>query len=234
MEFINYAHRGASAYAPENTQSSFKLGMEMGANGVETDVRLTKDNVPVLFHDKTLKRMADRPDLTVEGSTYEELLEFNFIKNGTTDKIMKFEDFLGEFSNENIYFAIELKGENVEKITADLLRKYEMQNKTTVTSANYEELKRFRKYAPEFKTGYLTDEVDEKLLLDMKQNGITELCPVVDIIDSEKVKSWKELGFSVRTWGIKDTNLMEYAVNCGVDGMTVNFPDKLKSFLISR
>ena len=39
--FINYAHRGASAYAPENTLSAFYLGLEMGANGIETDIRRT-------------------------------------------------------------------------------------------------------------------------------------------------------------------------------------------------
>ena len=39
---INYAHRGASEYAPENTLSSFYLGMLQGANGIETDVQRTK------------------------------------------------------------------------------------------------------------------------------------------------------------------------------------------------
>ena len=40
---INYAHRGASEYAPENTLSSFYLGLLQGANGIETDVQKTKD-----------------------------------------------------------------------------------------------------------------------------------------------------------------------------------------------
>ncbi|MBQ8230566.1 MAG: glycerophosphodiester phosphodiesterase, partial [Lachnospiraceae bacterium] len=44
---INYAHRGASEYAPENTFSSFYLGLLQGANGIETDVQITKDGVPV-------------------------------------------------------------------------------------------------------------------------------------------------------------------------------------------
>ena len=58
MEFVNYAHRGASAYAPENTLASFYLGCQMGANGVETDVQRTKDGVLVLFHDNDLMRIA--------------------------------------------------------------------------------------------------------------------------------------------------------------------------------
>ena len=55
---INYAHRGASEYAPENTMAAFCMGVEMGANGIETDVQRTRDGVLVLFHDATLMRTA--------------------------------------------------------------------------------------------------------------------------------------------------------------------------------
>ena len=58
--FVNYAHRGASEYAPENTMSSFYLGVEMKADGIETDVRRTNDGVLVLFHDTTLQRVMGR------------------------------------------------------------------------------------------------------------------------------------------------------------------------------
>ena len=50
------AHRGASAVAPENTLVSFYRALKDGAEGVECDVRLARDNVPVVFHDSTLKR----------------------------------------------------------------------------------------------------------------------------------------------------------------------------------
>ena len=53
------AHRGASGYAPENTWPAFKLAREMGANGIETDVQLSKDGVPVLVHDTNLDRTSD-------------------------------------------------------------------------------------------------------------------------------------------------------------------------------
>ena len=59
---INYAHRGASEYAPENTFSAFYLGLEMGADGIETDVRMTRDGKLVLFHDGVLDRVADPND----------------------------------------------------------------------------------------------------------------------------------------------------------------------------
>ena len=85
--FIVYAHRGASEYAPENTLMSFYLGVQMGANGIETDVRQTKDGVLVLFHDETLDRVTDGAG-NICDYTFEELQKFNVIKNGKIDKII--------------------------------------------------------------------------------------------------------------------------------------------------
>ena len=58
---INYAHRGASEYAAQNTLAAFYLGLACQANGIETDIQLTSDGIPVLFHD-------DVVDHTTNGS----------------------------------------------------------------------------------------------------------------------------------------------------------------------
>ena len=73
-KFVNYAHRGASHYAPENTLMSFYLGMQMGANGIETDVHRTKDGVVVLFHDDTITRLTGKEG-AIADYTLEELRE---------------------------------------------------------------------------------------------------------------------------------------------------------------
>ena len=59
--FVNYAHRGASEYTPENTLLAFYTGVYMGANGIETDVQMTKDGILVLFHDDTILRLTGAP-----------------------------------------------------------------------------------------------------------------------------------------------------------------------------
>ena len=56
------AHRGASAHAPENTLAAFRIAIDAGADGVELDVRLSKDGIPVVVHDRDLKRLAGRVD----------------------------------------------------------------------------------------------------------------------------------------------------------------------------
>lgn len=53
------AHRGASAYAPENSLAAFRLALEMGAHILETDVRVSRDHVPVIFHDVRVERLTN-------------------------------------------------------------------------------------------------------------------------------------------------------------------------------
>lgn len=54
-----FAHRGASGYAPENTLEAFALAMEMGADGIELDVQLTKDGEVVVIHDEVIDRVSN-------------------------------------------------------------------------------------------------------------------------------------------------------------------------------
>ena len=234
--FVNYAHRGASTYTPENTMMAFYTGMYMGANGIETDVQRTKDGVLVLFHDDTIDRMTNGTGKLAD-YTLAELQELDIANYGLTDKIVVFEDFLQHFCFRDIVFAIELKGPGVEEETADLLRKYNMVEKTVVTSFELDYLKKFRAYAPEFETGYLIGSVTEKTPLgeDVDQTllelGITEICPKVADVEKDMVERWHNKGLRIRCWGAFDEELMRRVVDWGCDGTTCNFPDKLVAYL---
>jgi glycerophosphoryl diester phosphodiesterase len=61
---IAFAHRGASAHAPENTLAAFRLAIELGATGLESDAWLSADGEPVLVHDRTITRAGRRIDVT--------------------------------------------------------------------------------------------------------------------------------------------------------------------------
>ena len=92
------AHRGGSDNNPENTMLAFYTGLYMGANGIETDVRRTKDGRLVLFHDSTLDRVTEATG-NFDDFTYEELQQLWVTKEGLQDKIVLFEDFLQHFSD---------------------------------------------------------------------------------------------------------------------------------------
>ena len=119
---INYAHRGASEYAPENTLSSFYLGLLQGANGIETDVQRTKDGVLVLFHDPTIDRVTNGTGNLCD-YTLEELKALKVTANVTNtfyDRIVTLREFLEKFASYDINFAIELKVEGVEEETENI------------------------------------------------------------------------------------------------------------------
>lgn len=228
--FVNYAHRGASEYLPENTLLSFYTGIYMGANGIETDIRRTADGILVLFHDKTLERVTGDPR-SVEECTFAELMELEVKKGSFTDKIAVFEDFLQKFAFRDITFAIELKGAGVEKDTADLLRKYGLEKKAVITSFKLEYIKNFVAYAPEFEFGLLIKEVTPEIEEELFALGATEICPLATLMTAEDVNRWHSMGLRVRAWGVKDEEVMKHVVDIGADGMTCNFPDKLNEFL---
>lgn len=233
--FVVYAHRGASEYAPENTMSSFYLGIQMGANGIETDVRRTKDGVLVLFHDKDLGRVIGQEG-SIADYTYAELLEMRVRndKTDTKDIIVTFEDFLRYFGFRDLHFAIELKDKDTEADVLALLDCYNMKEKTIVTSFDFEPIRNIKRLDPSYRVGYLTDDLDAEKLTAMKEIGGEQLCPRAKYVTAEKVEKWHELGYNVRAWGVTDTALMRFAYDCGVDGMTVNFPDALVRYAVKK
>lgn len=231
---INYAHRGASEYAPENTMASFYLGLELGANGIETDIRETKDGVLVLFHDESTLRLTGE-DIKIAEMTYNELYskDLGSYKNKkyANEKVVTFEDFLKYFSSKEIAFAIEIKAPNIEKKVVDLIYKYKCSKNVIITSFQMEFLKNIRGFDQNIKLGFLTKILDENILDKLISNNINQYCPMIDFVTEDLVKEAHARGLTVRAFAIKTVELMEKAIACGVDGMTINFPEKLYNAL---
>ena len=225
-EFVNYAHRGASETRPENTMTAFYEGIALGANGIETDVQMTRDGVPVLFHDDALLRVTGEPG-SIGDYTLAELQKFTVKKDGITDRIPTLEEFLAAFSWRDITFAIELKGEGAEEAVTDLIYRYGVDCKCVVTSFVLERLRRIRAIAPELRTGWLKKDFADEDLAAMEAAGVDEICPRAENVTPERVEEWHARGFNVRPWAVKDDALMRAAYEAGVDGMTINFPDRL-------
>ena len=233
--FIVYAHRGASEYAPENTMTSFYMGICMGANGIETDVRRTKDGTLVLFHDATLDRVTGQSGELAE-LTYAELCEIPVLheRSGRADIAVRLEDFLHYCGAQNLSLAIELKAPDVEADVYAMVKKYHLEERVTVTSFNFDYLVALKKAYPEASAGYLTKDFDDALMEKMKELGIWQICPPGALVTPEIVEKWHSAGFTVRAWGIKDVTVMKHAYDCGVDGMTVNFPDRLIAYMVEK
>ncbi len=114
-----YAHRGASADFPEHTRAAYLAAIEQGVDGFECDLRLTKDAVPILWHDSNLKRNAGLPG-DVAGLTYSEIKR-------KFKEVMTFTEILDIAIANKKNLAIESKhpvptGREIEKSTVTILK----------------------------------------------------------------------------------------------------------------
>ena len=233
--FINYAHRGASEYYPENTLSAFYAGLDMGANGIETDIQRTKDGVLVLFHDDTVTRVTGAEG-GVGDYTLEELRQLT-VRNKTGDrfdKITTLEEFLRYFGWRDLTFAIELKMDGVAEQTIAMLEQFGIREKVILTSFNPDSIRAAKACDPRYRVGYLFTQKEKDPVGVLREIGGEEICPEAHTMTSEQTAQWHAQGFNVRAWGVYDTDLMAHAIACGADGMTVNFPDKLTALLENR
>lgn len=120
---INYAHRGASGYFPENTMLAFEKAVSLGATGIETDIHMTKDGVLVLIHDERVDRTTNGTGF-VKDYTYKELLKLDagsyFSKEFEGLKVPTLEELFQFASHNELKLDLELKNnivqyENIEK-----------------------------------------------------------------------------------------------------------------------
>ncbi len=120
------AHRGVPTDVPENTMAGFRRALELGADAVEMDVRLTKDGVPVLFHDFYLdgRTNASGP---VFAHTWDELRRLELVGGESADgsRIPTFREVLESFAGR-LGLEIELKGPEPEapEIVAEELQPF--------------------------------------------------------------------------------------------------------------
>ena len=111
------AHRGLfDEHHPENTFGAFQLAINQGL-GIECDLRLTTDNILVVFHDPHLKRLC-QSDLEVSKSTYEEIKTIPILNTSYT--IMKLEEFLNLVSGQ-VPIMLEIKPNSRHDDTIDTL-----------------------------------------------------------------------------------------------------------------
>lgn len=232
------AHRGASAYAPENTFAAFDLALRMGARQIELDVQATQDGQIVVIHDDTVDRTTDGTGPVADHTlaalrTLDAGARFGSAFAG--ERIPLFADVL-ECYHGRAWLHVELKGRSgdLTQLTVDLIRRHGMAGEVTLTSFQKVRLEEARSRAPELPAGWLVRELTGEAVSDARILSLAQLCPRADAVTPELVERLHGEGFVVRAWGVADEELMRRVVEAGADGMTVNFPDKLIALLDSR
>lgn len=218
------AHRGYSAMAPENTMPAIGLAIEHGADYIEVDVQKTKDEVLVLFHDRTLKRMAGIKK-KISDLTYDELstidlgASFDDIFEGT--HIATLEKAL-ELCAGRAKLNIELKSseEDLGRLVVDMVASHDMLEDIVITAADYEAIKRVKEYNNEIMTGYITSALYGDVS-EMKYADVFSLQS--SFITADLVADIHRHGKLVFAWTVNNLNETKRLMELGVDNIITDY-----------
>lgn len=228
-----FAHRGASKCAPENTLPAFQTAIDVGADGVELDVRLSADHVPVVIHnvevDHTTNGSGSVYDLSVEeikrldaGSWFDQAYK-NVV-------IPTLEEVLDAIGNK-ILINIELKAsrkENmlVEKV-CELIEKMDVSRSVWFSCFNHRYLRKARKILPTIPNGYLFAVRTLLQRIHEKSTPIEAVHPYFRIVTQRYVEHLHQRNKRVAVWTVDDVDTALKLKEINVDAIITNDPGAL-------
>ena len=234
MKTLIHAHRGASAYRPENTLEAFSLAIEQKADTIELDVHLTKDGKIVVAHDERLERVSNGTGY-INDHTLDELKSLNFgklFKDGPVCRIPTMAEVFSLVRPSSLTLNIELKTterlypELPEKITA-MADEYAMGDRVIYSSFNHYSLQEIKKLKPSAKTGllYQLGMVDPWVYANYVNAYAIHPHYYVIAALPETVERCHENGIKVNVWTVDESEAIKQMLKCGVDGIITNKPD---------
>lgn len=234
------AHRGASAYAPENTHAAFALTQRMGVREVELDTQLTTDGSIALCHDTTLERYGHGPRV-IEEMAWAELAALDmgswFSPFAFQDERMITLDALFATYGTNFTYHVEIKGKAATLPAAihASIQQHNLRENCIVTSFSYDALVAMRAIDSQIRLGWLIQSIDHEAIERAKAINLFQLCPIAKRTDAAQVQLARSVVSEVRAWGLQGESIRNHnaelidlihrTVASGCDGMTINWPD---------
>ena len=224
------AHRGGADESFENTLESFDYSKSLGCKFIETDVQVSADGIPYIFHDDDLKRVLNI------SSRFDSLSsqEIDKLKIFDQYRIPKLEEALNEFPD--ISFQIDFKTDEVVAPALDVIKKTKSFERICVASFNSERLKRVRSTYPDLCISMGPNEVIKTLIssFGLYNDSIDGDClqiPIryygVRVVTKRFVKYLKSKGLKIMVWTINDVKTFEYLIELKVDGIITDKPKLL-------
>lgn len=237
-----WAHRGASAYAPENTLEAFRLALDMGADGIELDIQLSADGELMVLHDDTIDRTSSGTG-RLSDMTLWQLKELDFsmgMSQYAGARIPTLREVYRLLAKRDVIVNVEIKAEegNYEQICKKALaleREMEMQGRILYSSFNHYALLTMRQQDPLAKIGLLYECVMVNPQLYAKRIGADAIHPSrYTLLVPGVVRRCHRAGIRVHTWTVDDPISIRMMLEKGVDAIITNKPDLAKKILQER
>ena len=241
-------HRGASAIAPENTIAAFRLALAAGADGVEFDVRLTRDGIPVVIHDDNLRRTGSLPQ-TVASLSLAELKQvdvgswFNRTQKRSTsdfsgEKIPTLEEVFQLFESTDAVLYLEMKSDATQRdqlatVCSESLRARSFKARVIVECFDLAGIETVKRLDPQIKTAALFEPTlvtswlvnsGRKMIEQALAAGADEIALHQRLASQQVIETAKAAGLKVVVWTVDDKVWVRRAQSCGISALITNDP----------
>jgi len=214
---LKVGHRGAKAYETENTLESFRKAIELGANAIELDVRISGDAKLIVIHDDNLKKVFGK-DVQIKGATLEEL------KQLTDNRIVTFDEALRFIDRKVEKILVELKETGYERDVLDIIRKERLEDRVIVVSFHEEALAHVRELDKKIETGLIYTKFKKPIDAALKLNA-QYLVPLYRFVHRRDIAKAHKSNLKVIVWTVNTIIEVQNFIAKDVDGIATDKPD---------
>jgi glycerophosphoryl diester phosphodiesterase len=243
-------HRGASAVAPENTLLAFERALSNGADGIEFDVRLARDGVPVVIHDATLRRTALREG-DVSSLSSDELSEidvgtwFNLRHRSeaaheySRATIPTLAEVLELFGGARLYVEMKCEAKECGSLASEvarLVRAHSLFDRVVVESFALDSIKEIKRLDPEIRTAALFEPrltrprpLPRKMIEQAIAHAADEIAPHRTLVTRRLVEEARQRGMNVVVWTVDSPSWIGRAISDGIYAIITNRPADMRA-----
>jgi glycerophosphoryl diester phosphodiesterase len=250
-----HGHRGARAIYPENTIPAFEYAIKIGADFLEMDVAVTKDNVLVISHDPHINAeicKGPHPGIAIHELTLAELREYDCgaLKNPHFPKqqpvpgtrIPTLDEVLSLSRGNNVQFNIETKSfpdhpeltpapDVFARMLLEVIRKHKLESRSIVQSFDFRTLHATKRLAPNIRLSALW-EGDARPFVDVAREGEAGIIsPLFKLATPEQVKAAHQAKIQVVPWTADTPADWQMLIDAGVDAIITDDPAALIGYL---
>jgi glycerophosphoryl diester phosphodiesterase len=226
------AHRGASGANPENTLAAFSSAISMKPGMVEFDVSLTKDKIPVVFHDTKMHRLTGHKG-NLRNYTYPQLRTFDigswFDRKFSAERILTLEEALEVLKYQKINVEIKPDSYGSEIRILETVKSMKRRSDVIITSYDDRILESIRKHDRDIAIGAVAVfRWKKKLKKICRLNGIC-INPRISLLSERLVRQAHENNLSVFSWVVNERKSLQKAIKLKADGIFTDYPDRMRA-----
>ena len=214
------AHRGASAYAYQNSLSAFRLAREMGADGVELDIHATTDGALVVHHDPMLEGAGVIAELS--------LAEVRKVSLPNGEPVPVLPDVLAVLGPLQVWIEVKTLPPQVDQHLLEAIAAHSAPERCATHAFDHRIIARLGARAPKLRRGVLSASRPIDPVAQIQAAGASVLWQESSLTDADLVDTVHRAGMEVVVWTANEPAELTRLTGLGVDGLCGNYPDRAR------